>query len=82
MAIIITIGLLLASFDRASCYDKCDLNDPLLTNQLNRPDPGSDTTVTIRFGGTTIRISDLTDNLKLWKSCSQIPFTLLQFASS
>jgi hypothetical protein len=37
MAIIITIGLLLASFDRASCYDKCDLNDPLLANQLNRP---------------------------------------------
>jgi hypothetical protein len=32
IAIIITIGLLLASFDRASCYSKCDLNDPLLAD--------------------------------------------------
>jgi hypothetical protein len=39
----ITIGLLLALFDRGTCYHKCDLNDPLLPNQLYRPDPGSDT---------------------------------------
>jgi hypothetical protein len=30
IGILIAIGLLLTSFERASRYQKCDLNDPLL----------------------------------------------------